>query len=291
MSSPSNIRIRCRQIDDADIDAVADLLAKSGFGGSRDFWLSGLKRLAMHTNPPGYPKYGFLLEVNQVPVGVLLLITALVDERGKTQTRCNVSSWFVWPAFSSYASLLVARALSRKEVTYYNISPRPHTFDLLAAQGYSCYCNGQFIFVPALRPGVWSARVKKAQEIMNPGPDLSAYEIRVLSDHAGYGCMSLVVTVGNNQYPFVFQIRTKKKIIRVAMLIYCRDIEDVIYLAGPLGRFLAKRGIFIMVLDANAPVRKLAGFYRPTTPKYYKGPECPRLGDLAYSERVVLNIG
>jgi hypothetical protein len=291
VSSPPNIRVRCRQIDDTDIDAISNLLWKSGFGGSRDFWLSGLKQLKRHPSALGFPKYGYLLEVNYIPVGVLLLITVPTTEKGDEKIKCNVSSWFVWPAFRGYGSLLVKHALSRKDATYYNISPRPHTFELLRAQGYTRYSNGRFIFVPALRLDVWSARVERIQAIINIEFGLSPYEIRVLLDHAMYGCMSLVVTVGHDRYPFVFQIGIKNRIIRIATLIYCRDIANLSFLAGPLGRFLAKRGIFFIIMDANDKSRKLFGLYRPGSPKYYKGPDRPRLGDLAYSERVLLNIG
>jgi len=59
------LRVRCRQIGDADLGAIFNLLAKSGFVDDRSFWLRGLHRLSEHTPPPGYPKYGFLLEVTR----------------------------------------------------------------------------------------------------------------------------------------------------------------------------------------------------------------------------------
>ena len=128
--SSRQIRVRCRQIRDTDLDAIHNMLMKSGFGGSSDFWARALQRLSQHQPAPDFPKYGYLLEVNGVPVGMVLLISSVVTVDGQPKVRCNGSSWFVWPAFRGYGALLVAQALKRKDVTYYNISALPHTRDM-----------------------------------------------------------------------------------------------------------------------------------------------------------------
>jgi hypothetical protein len=286
LSSP---RIRCRQIEDVDTDAIAHLLTKSGFSGSKEYWLGCLHRLAEHPTPAGYPKYGFLLEVNGMAVGVLLLITTSTPDR--EAVRCNVSSWFVWPAFSAYAPLLVKCALSCNEVTYFNISPLPHTFKSLIAQGYILYCDGRYVAIPVVGRGRTKGRAKEADASVRPGTDLSHYEVKLLTDHAAYGCLSIVVTVAGNRYPFVFQVGRKFHIIRFAYLIYCRDLQNFLELAKPIARFLAKRAIFLVMIDANGPIDGLIGRYRKSRPKYFKGPSRPQLGDVAYSERVLFNIG
>src|SRR5580698_8441991 len=98
LATAPSLRIRCRPIERSDVDTIGNLLAKSGFGGSKDFWLRCLQRLAEHPTPPGLPKYGFLLEVNSVAVGVFLLIYSVVNDTTPGEIRCNVSSWYVWPA-------------------------------------------------------------------------------------------------------------------------------------------------------------------------------------------------
>ena len=68
-------------------------------------------------------------------------------------------------------------------------------------------------------------------------------------------------------------------------LIYCRSIAEFIHCAGPIGRFLLKRGYPSVVLDANGPIPGLLGAYiRARGRKYFRGPSQPRLGDLAYTE-------
>lgn len=286
---PSSLSIRCRKIEDPDADAVANLLTKSGFNSSKEFWLWCLQRLAEHQTPPGYPKYGYLLEVNNVIVGAVLLIFTAIDDNNTV--KCNGSSWFVWPAFRAYGSLLIKRALSRPGITYTNLSAREHTFENLIYQGYIRYCGGHFVSVPCLSRGAARVQVEYFKAPLKPGPDLSNYESVLLADHAAYGCWSVIVTVSGNRYPFVFQIRRKYRFIRFARLIYCRDVKLFIDLAGPLGWFLAKKGIFLVLVDANGPISALCGKYRETSPKYYQGPTPPQLGDTSYSERILFNIG
>jgi len=72
-------------------------------------------------------------------------------------------------------------------------------------------------------------------------------------------------------------------------LIHCRDIGELTAFAGAIGRHLLKRGILFCLIDATGPVPGLVGkFLKNREPKYFKGPSVPGLGDLAYSELVML---
>jgi len=283
------LRVRCRQIRDDVRRAIVNLLLKS-FRGDPGFWHAALDRLAEHATPPGFPKYGYLLEVNDVPVGMLLLISSSLREGGETKLRCHVSSWTVWPAFRTYATFLATQALKHKEATYVNISAIPETVDILGAQGFTRYCTGRFTAVPALKLRSPRVRVAAVTADMRPGDDLPPDELVLLVNHASYGCISLVATEGDRRIPFVFEPMTRFRVVRTAYLVYCRSIDDFVRLAGPLGRFLAKRGYPFVALDAIGPVPGLIGRYADATPRYFKGPDRPRLGDLAYSERGVLGL-
>jgi hypothetical protein len=92
-------------------------------------------------------------------------------------------------------------------------------------------------------------------------------------------------------YPFVFRPRWVKKVLPCAQLIYCRDVADLVRFAGPIGRYLAWRGRPFVIVDANAPIQGLIGIYRRgSMPKYFKGPNRPRLGDLAFTEYAVMGV-
>jgi hypothetical protein len=67
-------------------------------------------------------------------------------------------------------------------------------------------------------------------------------------------------------------------------LIYCRQTSDFIRFSGSIGGFLARRGIPLIAIDSNGPIRGLAGRFFDKRPKFYKGSTPPRLGDLAYTE-------
>jgi hypothetical protein len=186
--------------------------------------------------------------------------------------------------------MLVSRALRHKHVTYFNITPAPHTLPMLEVQGYVRYCAGRFVSVPALCSWSYGSRVKAVTPEISPDEDLPSYEIELLLAHANYGGLSLICSSANRRHPFVFMPRRKFGLVPYAYLAYCRDLDDFVRFAGPLGRFLAWRGFPLIGFDSNGPVRGLIGRYSGAYPKYFKGPDQPRLGDLAYSELVMFGV-
>ena len=290
MSSPPP-RIRRREIGPSDVRRIVDLLTSGFRTRKRCFWVRAFARLSEHRTPPGYPKYGYLLECDGTPVGVTLMIYATLNSGGRPHIRCNMSSWYVDPAFRAYAGPLTSGVLKQKEVTFYNVTPARETWPVLELDGYKRYCSGRFLAVAALsawQPGV-RVRIAAAGDIAE-NDDLSAFETRLLLDHQSYGCISVTCRLLNRRHPFVFQLRHRAGLARFAYLIYCRHLDDFVRLAGPLGRFLALRGIVLVVVDANGPVAGLVGRYDDGFPKYFRGPDQPRLGDLAYSERALFGV-
>jgi hypothetical protein len=287
----SGATIRAREIRDADVPAVGDFLA-SGF---RDrplrFWRDVLARLGERAVPVGLPQYGYLLESAGVVVGAVLLIFSELRSSGQTTIRCNVSSWFVAPEFRGYASLFVSKALRLKNVTYVNVTPAPHTLSMVRAQGYSQYSNGLFVALPALQFGSSNAKISLAMADDPRAAQFDPFERQLLLEHAQYGCLSLWCIAAERAYPFVFRRRMFKRVVPCAQLIYCRELEDFVQFAGPLGRFLTLRGRPFVVIDANAPIPGLVGKYLDARqPKYFKGPDRPRLGDLVYTETAMFGV-
>src|SRR5450755_4548867 len=77
-------RLRCREISETDLDAVADLLTRGFAGRSRGYWMRGLRRQATREAPNGYPRFGYMLDFNGMPVGVLLLLYTSRTSGGAT---------------------------------------------------------------------------------------------------------------------------------------------------------------------------------------------------------------
>ena len=289
---------RCREITGSDIDAIADLLTRGFAGRSRDYWMRGLRRQSTRQVPQGYPRYGFCLEHEGTPVGVLLLLFALTAFRNETAIRCNVASWYVDPRFRGHAPRLVWAGLKNRNVTYFNVTPAISTWSIVEALGFRRYCNGLHISLPVLSRAEPAMRIELVDgggttmpnEATNAG--LTDAECVLLADHAAYGCLSLVCHPANDApMPFVltpFGIKHGRIPLPAMQLIYCRDVADFVRCAGAIGKLLLRRGKPMVIVDANVPIAGLPGFYTEARGrKYFRGPNPPHLADLAETELAV----
>jgi len=288
-SSRSTNALRCREIGERDIENIIELLTRGFIVRSRDYWARALDRLMRHPTASGLPKFGYLLEHDGKPVGVILLIYSVVPNGAASAIRCNVSSWYVEPAFRSHASWLVVRALKHKDVTYLNISPAPHTRTIIEVQGFSRYCNGQLLALPMFSGNSPPVLVQAIGSIARPDDENLAAEFDLLKTHADLGCVCLWCTSDGRAYPFAFlPRRIAQGLIPVVQLVYCRDQEDFVRFAGPVGRYLAVRGWPLVLMDTHGAIRSLFGkYFAGNGPKYFKGPNPPRLGDLAFTEGIL----
>ena len=123
-----------------------------------------------------------------------------------------------------------------------------------------------------------------------PPVPFEAFEWRLLQDHAAFGCTAFWCVTPERAYPFVFRRRLAKGVLPLAQLIYCRDTDDVVRFCGLIGRYLAVRGCPFVVIDASGPIPGLPGIYLDGRPKFFKGPDKPALGDLAYTEAALFGL-
>jgi hypothetical protein len=288
------VKPRVREILDSDLQAIADLLTRGFVHRSRDYWMRGLQRQGARPLPANAVRYGYLLESQGVPVGCLLLIYSSKMVDGEAATFCNLSSWYVDPAFRNYAALFASMAQKRKDVTYFNVTPAVPTWPILEAQGFVPYCRGLYFSVPALAR---SGRGLKVEAVAPDTPDIAGLpgaDLEMLRRHAEYGGLSLVCHASEGALPFIFlPLRKRRGIIPLPglQLGYCRSIADYIHCAGAIGRYLAWRGKPVIIIDANGPVAGLPGFYTEARGrKYFKGPSRPRLGDLSDTELAIYGM-
>jgi len=285
-ASPEKVRVR--EIAASDLSAIAALLSRGFPFRSESYWLRGLQRHAERRRPDGYPEFGYCLDCAGQPVGVILLLFSRVLAGGEMIVRANVSSWYVAPEHRAFGSLLVRAATRDKSVTYFNITPAPHTWRQVEAQGFSVYCKGQIYAALALSRPARDADVRAFADETAGG--LSAFERDLLCQHQALGCLSVVACDSTGVYPFVFQSHRIKNVMPVYRLLYCRDIADLARFAGNIGRFLARRGGMLVRFDANGPVPRLLGWYSEQRGrKYAKGPHPPHLGDLAFTEAALFD--
>jgi hypothetical protein len=282
-------KLRCREISRSDIDSVADLLTRGFLGRSRDYWMQGLRRQAEREVPQNYPRFGYMLDHEGAPAGVLLLLYSTRLSCGETSIHCNLSSWYVEPAFRNYAPMLTKIAQRHREVTYLNISPAIWTWPIIEAQGFRRYCNGLLFSLPALSRRASGMTIEIVPADAKAVEGLETGEVELLTRHAAYGCLSLVCRRANGAaVPFILlPMRIRRGWIAppAMQLIYCRDMSEYVACAGAIGRFLLRRGKISVMLNSNGRVAGLAGVYTEARGrKYFKGPHPPRLADLTDTE-------
>ena len=247
-------KVRCREIRESDVDGVADLLTRGFVGRSREYWIQGLRRQAFRPVPEGYPRFGYMLDDNGTPVGVLLLIYTARKAGEAPAIQCTLSRWYVDPAYRHYAPLLTKIAQRHKDVTYLNISPAPWTWPIIETQGFQAYCRGLFFSVPLLsRVPRWSS-----VEVIAPHAKqiegLDEAETELLTRHARYNCLSLVCRTPQGAFPFILQpVRIRRGWIAppAVRLIYCRRTAEFVACAGAIGRFLLRLGKVSVIIDCN----------------------------------------
>jgi hypothetical protein len=288
------VQPRFREIQESDVEAIADLLTRGFVHRSREYWMAGLRRQGARTLPPDAPRYGYLMEHDGKPVGCLLVIysTKMID--GEAAICCNNSSWYADPEFRNYAALFASMTQKRKDVTYFNVTPAVPTWPILEAQGFRVYCRGLYFSLPVLSRNQRGMRVEAVTADIASVVGLPDDDLSMLKRHAGYGCVSLVCRTADDVVPFVFfPLRKRRGIIPLPALQlgFCHDIADYVRCAGAIGRYLLGRGSPVVILDANGPMTGLAGIYSEARGrKYFKGPRQPRLGDLADTELAIFGM-
>jgi hypothetical protein len=288
------VKPRFREIQESDVEAIADLLTRGFVHRSRQYWMLGLRRQGARSLPPDVPRYGYLMESDGKPVGCLLLIYSTKTIDGQAALCCNVSSWYVDPEFRNYAALFASMTQKRKDVTYFNVTPATPTWPILEAQGFQIYCRGLYFSFPVLSRNGRGMRVEAVTPDTTSVAGLPDDELSMLKRQAGYGCLSLVCRTADEVFPFVFfPLRKRRGIIPLPALQlgFCHEITDYVRCANAIGHYLLRRGSPIVIFDANGPIAGLAGVYSEARGrKYFKGPGRPRLGDLADTELAIFGM-
>lgn len=294
-SRAARVKVRCRTIEDDDLDAVVRLLRVGFPDRSEAYWRTGLERHRSQPLPDDVPRYGYVLERDGAIVGVLLALYRTVTDEAGTHLRCNLSSWYVLPEFRALGTLLDGFAMRDRRVTYTNVSPAPQTWRMHEARGFKPVCSGQMLVMPLFAGFGRGRRVRAATpESLRLLPEPEA---RLVADHIAYGCIGLVCSEGDRAWAVLFQRRaiklrpgeTRWPRLPCLQLVYRSTALDLPAFLGAIGRHLILRHAMPwFVLDAVGKLPGLAGhFFDGRAPKYARGPNPPATGDLTYTEVVL----
>jgi hypothetical protein len=280
--------LKIRQIEQNDEIAVVGLLVEGFPVRNADYWLKSLRILQSQVAPKNQPQMGYAMEEDGAIVGVLLNIWTPSSYLKNDQMRANLSSWYVKPAFRSYAAMLLAKACRNAAVTYLNVSPAPHTTQICEAMGFKKYSNGQSICVPFLSHFKMHNRVFRFD---TEPSHLSPMLDKLMRSHVEMGCLGLIGEKEGQYFPFLFVRRRIKGVLPAWQLIYVRELQEFSEFARSIGWFLLKNGSPLLICDGNErPLGMPGKFLHGKVPKYYKGPDRPELCDLSFTEIVVFGI-
>ncbi len=288
--SATTERVRCRLITELDLDVVSDLLCIGFKGRSRESWTRGFDILKAREVPEGLPRFGYCLDAGGKLVGIILLVVSHRMVDGVAQPFSNVASWYVLPEYRAYAQLIVSIALRRKDVTYTNVSPAPHTWPIVENQGYTRYCGGLFFAAALLKRPDPGAEIETFSADAHKG----MADFDMLLRHLRYGCEVAVAREGTKLTGLVFRryrIRSGRVPLPAMFVIHAPDRAQLVRLSGNIARHFLSKAAPILVMDADGPVEGLRGIYTEKRGrKYYKGPHRPALADLADTEYAIFGV-
>jgi hypothetical protein len=281
-----------REIAPADLEGVAECLARNFPRRGRRFWRRALDEMGARPLCGDSPRYGQLLDADGRIVGVLLQIFADVGDETRSELRCNLSSWCTDPYYRSFSILLHLRAVRDKSATYLNVTSALHTRKAISTLGFHPYASGCFEFAP-LGAGIANgARVVAYCKDRREAAGLTPREHCLLADHAAFGLAALVGVRDGYAAPFVLQWRPLwRHLVPTAQIVFSRSEADIALLAPALGRYCARFGRFRIRVGANGPIPGLRGrYFENRYPRFYTGPVRPAPHDVAYTEIALLGI-
>jgi hypothetical protein len=228
------------------------------------------------------------MEQDSQLVGVLLVVWTPTNLLPKGQMRANLSSWYVKPEFRSFAAMLLAKVSRSAAVTYTNVSAAPNTIEICLALGFKQYTSGQSVCLPLLS---YDQSVNRVSHFEPGRSGLRPIDDEIAAKHVAMGCLAFVGQFDGKKCLFLFVRRRVKKWIPAAQLIFCENMDSFSSCARSLGWELAKHGLFLIICDANERLKHFPSVYfEGKVPKYFKGPDAPRIGDLSFTEIPVFGI-
>jgi hypothetical protein len=272
-----------REIRDDDLEAVRALLVEGFPLRSDNYWAKGLANLASLPPVEGFPKYGYLVDADDAPQGLLLTITS---DRGAHGVRTHLSSWYVREGYRHFALLVLRHALDLQNTTFINPSPSDHVVRVLNAFGFEPYTAG--VVMLDLRMAMRRRSSRGAVQRLGIGDlaDLSEPEGQIAEDHLRMGCDVLRLETDVRAGLLIHRRKWIRRSLPCSQVILA-DPDLVLELARPVVRALASRGSLLALCDVDQTREPAIGRVFRRRIRYFKGAEAPPVGDLSYSELAV----
>ena len=278
-------RFVIRQLERSDLSEAARILAEGFPRNSLESWRDRLRILERREAAPGTPLFGYGLEADGLQ-GVGLTIGSLHGPPETRQTIVNGSSWTVRPAYRGPAAVeLYRRSVRGEGMTFSNLSAAAHTLRTIRMCGFTEYTAGVMIGIGMARSSGRKRRVVSLKDATRSG--LSPERAAMMNYHQTRGCLTFCLEDNDRLAPFMFTARLVFPGFRLAQLIYCENLDDLINNSYAITLEILKHGCAALLVDASGPIKGLVGRYFPgRKPKYYKGPAPFYPIDHSYSELI-----
>lgn len=280
-------RYAIRELEQSDLPEAARILAEGFPTHSVDRWRRRLQILAQREHIPGTPRFGFGLDADGLQ-GVGLTISSLHGPLEARQTIVNLSSWTVRPAYRGPAAIELYRHSMRcagQGTTFSNLSPAMKTLEIIKMCGFTEHTAGAVIGVGAARARGPKRRIVRLSDVERFG--LTSEQEEAMRYHEAHGCLTFFVEDKERPVPFIFTARSIFPGLRLAQLIYCEKIEDLVENSRAITVEVLKFGCTALLIDASGPIKGLKGrYFHGLKPRYYKGSPPLYAIDHSYSELV-----
>ena len=281
-------RFVIRELEHSDLAEVACILAEGFPKHSLECWGNRLRILAQRDPAPGTPLLGYGLDVDGLQ-GVGLTIGSIHGPANARQTIVNGSSWTVRQAYRGAAALeLYRRSMSGRGMTFSNLSPARHTLKAIELCGFVERTAGVIIGIGAGRAPGQNRRIVQLGDACS---GLAADQATTMRYHQERGCLTFCVEHRDRLAPLIFTTKPVLIGLRLAQLIYCERLSDLIDDSRLITMELWKNGYLAMLVDASGPIPGVKGRYFPgLKPRYYKGPPPLYAIDHTYSEMIYFGV-
>lgn len=282
-------RFVIRELERADLSEAAQVLAEGFPRHSLERWQDRLQILERRSAAPGTAAIGYGLDIDGLQ-GVGLTIGSLHGPVDARQTIVNGSSWTVRPAHRGVAAIeLYRRSMSGEGLTFSNLSAGPHTLSAIKMCGFTEYTAGMMIGIGTARAKGSRRRILQLGEAERAG--LSPERAAMMRYHKSRRCLTFCVDTNERLAPLMFIARPMRGGIRVAQLMYCEQIGDLVDNSRDVTLEIWKRGCAALLVDASGPIKGLKGrYYHNLDPKFYKGPRPFYAIDHSYSELIYFGL-
>jgi acetoacetyl-CoA synthetase len=179
-----------------------------------------------HTWQWGTIPRGFVLTCDGVIVGFIGLICAMRSVAGKSGPVCNLTSWFVRPAYRGWSASLLAAATGFEQVTYTSLTPNPASQRIFKAIGFAEISRTKRILPPMSHPAtIFGPRPSILFGASVP-PLVDREHQRILADHDCWNCLPVLVTVGEESALII----ARRRLFRESGMLPC---SDILYCSDP----------------------------------------------------------